>query len=417
MKKTALLGFVAFLGLYLFSTGISYAVFTYVVAPPSLEFISPQGNQEEEAINQEEKEDNTADYKQLIDTSGPKTAICPMNGQLFTEKEKEAWEQRRPLLIMIENHEEARPQSGLSSADIVYETVAEGGITRFMGVFYCDAQSHEAIVGPVRSARSYFINWASEYGANPLYAHVGGANCNHGCPGGTSEADALGQIEDYGWGGSMGNDLNQFAIGYPTYWRDYERMGHTVATEHTMYSTTERLWALAKKREWTNVDSEGNAWDEDFVPWQFYEEGKEPKIGDVTTIGYDFWENSPAGDYSVSWKFDPEKKVYLRSNAGKEHLDLDTNKQLSAKNIIVMYSVESNADDGYPSNAHLLYDTIGTGTGVLFQNGNATEITWTKDSRTDRTIFEDADTGKEISFIPGKIWISNLAKGNKTLEY
>jgi len=66
-----------------------------------------------------------------IDPNAPKTEACPLSGQLFAKAERQIWEGRRPLTVMIENHEESRPQSGLNKADIVYEAVAEGGITRF----------------------------------------------------------------------------------------------------------------------------------------------------------------------------------------------------------------------------------------------------------------------------------------------
>jgi len=135
----------------------------------------------------------------------PKTEECPLNGEYFGKTQKQIWEQRRPLGIMVENSVDARPQSGLSKADIVFEAVAEGGITRFLAMFYCQ---DEAIVGPVRSARVYFMDLVGGFGKNPLYAHVGGANT----PG---SADALGQIEEEGWAGY--NDLNQFSIGFPVF--------------------------------------------------------------------------------------------------------------------------------------------------------------------------------------------------------
>src|SRR5438105_14884108 len=149
---------------------------------------------------------------------------------MLTKSQKALWEKRRPLGVMIENHTEARPQSGLSSADVVYEAVAEGGITRFMGVYYC--KDSIKYVGPVRSARVYYIDLLSEYGSYPLYTHVGGANCNKttgsGCENG-APADALGKLEDLGWFGY--NDLN--FIPFPVMWRDYERLPN-VATEHTV---------------------------------------------------------------------------------------------------------------------------------------------------------------------------------------
>src|SRR3990170_5499635 len=94
-----------------------------------------------------------------------------------------------------------------------------------------------------------------------LYAHVGGANT----PG---PANALGQIIKYGV-----KDLNQFSIGFPVFWRDYQRLGHPVATEHTMYSTTQKLWEIGAKRGWTATDQAGKRWDSTFAPWKFGEDG------------------------------------------------------------------------------------------------------------------------------------------------
>src|SRR3990167_4880086 len=168
------------LGIYLLSAGIAYAVF--IAANSGTIFTSPLTDTTNNPI-----EDNN-NRKALIEVSGSKSETCPLNGAKFTRAEKNIWESRRPLAVMIENHLEARPQSGLSDADIIYEAVAEGGITRFMGLFYCQAAAFETILGPVRSARTYFLDWASEY-SFPLYAHVGGANT----PG---QANALGQIGD-----------------------------------------------------------------------------------------------------------------------------------------------------------------------------------------------------------------------------
>ena len=89
--------------------------------------------------------------------SGPKTEECPINGEKLTKEERLVWEKRRPLVVMIENHIDARPQSGLSQADVIYEVVAEGGITRFASVFYC---KDAPLIGPVRSARVYFIYYS-----------------------------------------------------------------------------------------------------------------------------------------------------------------------------------------------------------------------------------------------------------------
>jgi hypothetical protein len=79
--------------------------------------------------------------------------------------------EKRPLGVIIENHGDARPQSGLNNADLIYETVAEGGITRFLAIFHSTPASE---IGPVRSARDYFAELANEWGV--LFAHVGGSD-------------------------------------------------------------------------------------------------------------------------------------------------------------------------------------------------------------------------------------------------
>lgn len=393
-KSKKFFAILTFLGIYLLSTGISFAVFDYLKKP--LELL-------------EKKTTPTKEENLLVDISGPKNQICPLNGQKYTQAEKDVWVTRRPLTVMIENHEEARPQSGLSSADVVYEVVAEGGITRFLAVYYCDAIARETIIGPVRSARTYFVDWASEYGETPLYVHVGGAHCDpasgSGCEGG-AKADALGQIGDYGWEGE--NDLNQFSIGYPTFWRDYERIGHTVATEHTMYSTSERLWVVAKQRDWTNKDPEGVDWTKNFESWSFKDEGKEKDRNASNNIEFVFWEGYDA--YKVKWEYDEKNNSYKRLNGGNPHLDLNNNQQLTVKNVAVLFMKESSADDGYQGNLHLLYNTTGEGKMLLFQDGQVIEGKWVKKSRIQRTKFY-TQAGKELKFNPGKIWLEIVPTG------
>lgn len=386
-KKTLLI--LASFGIYLLSTGLSYAAFTY--ASRGTIFTSPIPEDGEEA---------SLDRKALVDITGPKSESCPLNGNKHTKIEKNIWQTRRPLAVMIENHEESRPQSGLIDSDIVYETVAEGGITRFMALFYCQASAYESIIGPVRSVRTYFLDWASEYNF-PLYTHVGGANT----PG---PANALGQIVDYGW--SAANDINQFSVGYPTFWRDYERLGRTVATEHTMYSTTEKLWAVAEKRHYTNEDPEGEDWQDDFQPWSFAkDEAKFADRGDMASIDYNFWDKP---EYEVSWQYDKENNLYKRFNDGQPHKDLNVDEQLTAKNVVVQFATERSANDGYPGNIHLLYGTIGKGQALIFKDGQVEKGTWSKAKRTARTTYYDSK-GKEIKFNPGRIWLSVLPVGTE----
>ncbi|MEK7450520.1 MAG: DUF3048 domain-containing protein, partial [Patescibacteria group bacterium] len=324
--------------------------------------------------------------KTVFSPTLPKTEACPLNGTLYSTVQRDWWGKHRPLGVMIENHQNARPQSGLSSADVIYEAIAEGSITRFLAVFYCQDAGQ---VGPVRSARTYFLDFISEYGSNPLYAHVGGANT----PG---PADALSQITQYGWTGY--NDLNQFSIGFPVFWRDYNRLGHETATEHTMYSATEKLWTFAgTSRGLINVDKEGSPWDKKFVPYSFIDDAASAKPT-AQAIHLEFW--ASYSDYFVDWNYDKLTNTYKRNNGKVAYVDLNNNKQLSAKNIVVLFMRQSNANDGYENNAHLLYKTKGTGKAIVFKDGTEIKSTWSKDTRTARTLLFDSN-GNPIKFNRG----------------
>ncbi len=333
----------------------------------------------------------------VVDTE-PKTEECPLNGQMLSKTQRSIWETQRPLGIMVENHKEARPQSGLSSADIVYEVVAEGGITRFLAIYFCQ---NAAYVGPVRSARIYFVRFLEGYGQYPLYAHVGGANTD-------GPADALGYIGELGW--SSYNDLNQFSVPFPYFWRDYERLKN-VATEHTVYTSTKKLWQYAKdKRELTNVDDQGVRWDKGFSPWKFEDDAKAADRGKVIKIDFGFWDNL-ASDFSVVWSYNAKTNSYKRTNGGSPHIDKNTGKQLEAKNIAVMFTKESPANDGYEG-GHLLYKNVGSGDLLFFKNGQAIKGTWSKETEEDNIKFFD-NSDKEISIVRGQVFVEVLPIGNK----
>ncbi|HUW21830.1 MAG TPA: DUF3048 domain-containing protein [Candidatus Bathyarchaeia archaeon] len=375
------------IGLYLMSTGLSYATFIYIVKPPEEKnagFISPL------PVNE---------GREKIVADAPKTEACPLNGGLFSKAERSIWEKRRPLGVMIENHVDSRPQSGLSKADIVYEVVAEGGITRFLAIYFCQAAAEDVLVGPVRSSRTYFLDWISEYGDYPLYAHVGGANVS-------GKANAMGQIRDYGWV-NKGNDLDQFSLSFPTFWRDYERLGRPVATEHTVYSTTDRLWEAAQKRGLTQTDKDGNRWDDDFVSWKHKEEENGDNRGQVNKIEFSF--SRSYSDYNVRWEYNQSSNLYSRFNGGQPHMDLDNNQQLSFKVVAIQLMKETGPIDDLK---HLLYQTKGEGSALIFQDGQVIKGKWVKKDRISRTIFFD-EKGKEIEFTAGPVWIETLPAGNE----
>lgn len=381
MNKNKIIVILLAIGLYFISSGTSYFIFakTSLQNGMSSPILQPTVG---------------ADGKLVFDNALPKTEQCPLNGVMYSKQQSQWWEAHRPLGVMIENHENARPQSGLSQADIVYEAVAEGGITRFLAFYYCQDGME---VGPIRSARTYFIDFASEYGDSPLYAHVGGANQ----PG---PANALSQLTDYGWTGY--NDINQFSVGFPTFWRDYDRLGHPAATEHTMYSTTQKLWDYAaKSRDLSDVSKDGTKWDKGFVQYQFTADAVASLRSKSQSIHLEFWTGD--SNYYVDWKYDAKTNVYSRVNGGAAHIDRDNKKQVTAKNVVLLLMRESSANDGYENNVHLLYKTKGTGKAIVFKDGKEITATWEKRDRTGRTIVKDA-SGNQIKFNRGLIWFEIL---------
>ena len=402
-------------GIFLLVTGLSYFLFDSflpVKGAGLLTSIIRTDNQKTSDSNQDQEESIPELYP------GPKTEICPINGKLYTEQEAAIWSTRRPLMVMIENHQDSRPQSGLQTADIVYEAVAEGGITRFMGVFYCGQVAgsqgpNKYDVGPVRSARTYFLDLASEYSDYPLYNHVGGANCSAATDGGpctsATKAQAIEQIASYGWNNrGTWSDLSQFSLSYKACRREPGRTGDERATEHTMYCSTKELWNVAESRGLTNItEAKNKSWDNNYRSWLFKKADEASSSPTVNSLSFNFWSGYPA--YVVEWKFNSQDNNYLRYNGGEAQIDFNTGQNITAKNIVLQFVKETRSVDEH---GHNLYAVIGKGTGVLIQNGEKSEITWSKANRLSRTIYKD-EKGKEINFVAGNVWIELLPIGTE----
>jgi len=401
-KLTVIVGL---LGLYLISAGLSWFMFTFVGG-------NKAGSTVTESISELEK-------RRAEIMEAPKTEECPINGRMYTEIERQIWDARRPIAAMIENHADSRPPSGLSKSDVIYEAVAEGGITRFLNIFYCGVAAENVNIAPVRSARIYFVNWAAGYGDRPLFVHVGGANnLDPSSPSGTKykgavdpSVDAYGALAKLGWRVARGNDFDTtFDSGFPVFWRNYERLDHDVATEHTMMSSTDKIYEEAAKRGLAAESDDGVMWNEDFKSWKF-KDGQASSSPTAKKISFVFWSNKE--DYDVRWEYNSEDNSYLRFNGGKPHTDLEfDNEQLSANNVVIMFVNEKGPVD---KELHMFYESIGDGEMILFQNGEVVKGTWEKDTQTDQVRFYD-EKGKEIEFVRGKIWIEAVPKGND-IEY
>lgn len=273
---------------------------------------------------------------------------------------------RHPIAIMVENHPEARPQVGLDKASLIYEVITEGGITRFMAVY---GPQDASKVGPVRSARTYFLDWDLEY--DGFYAHVGG------------NIDALDLIPQLGI-----KDLDQFTYGSGAYWREPES---GKATEHTMYTDSEKLRDIAKGNGWNVVAG-------DFTALKFKSDLKL----DMRTATQNIDINFSTPSFQVNWIYDRATNSYQREMAGISHNDRITGNQLTAKNIIVQ-KVNRTASITRINESGWDMDTVGTGEAMIFMDGKKIDATWKKLSRNERTKFYDP-TGTEIEFNPGVTW-------------
>ncbi|TSC94827.1 MAG: Uncharacterized protein Athens101428_168 [Candidatus Berkelbacteria bacterium Athens1014_28] len=277
---------------------------------------------------------------------------------------------RHPLGIMIENHTDARPQYGLTSASIIYEAIAEGGITRFLAVFSPrDAEK----VGPIRSARTYYVDWIKEL--NGYYAHIGG------------NYDALELIKSNGI-----LDLDQFS-NPSAYWREYKK---GVSSEHTVYTATSKLYKIASDKKYST--------DNNFVLTKFKTELEKEKRPATETITINFGN----ANYNVSYNFDPATNSYGRILAGKPHIDTANNQQISAKNVIVQVvnrrsTVTKINEQGW------IMDTVGNGSASVFQDGAEIKATWKKDNSSSRTRFFNKATGAEIELNAGQTWIEVIS--------
>jgi hypothetical protein len=273
---------------------------------------------------------------------------------------------RHPLAIMVENHPDARPQSGLDKASIVYEAITEGGITRFMAVY---GPYDATKVGPVRSARTYFIDWVQSFKA--YYAHCGG------------NLDALDKIKTDGV-----LDLDQFAVGDKAYWREPQK---GKASEHTMFTSTDKLYAVVSSKGWSEANN--------FVSLKFADAIDATK----RTFGQDISIKFSSASYDVSWVYDKVANSYKRTMAGTAHNDGVTGEQLKATNVIIQEVNRHEAPTAINEQGWAM-QTTGTGKAMVFSQGVQTDGTWKKTEQTSRTTFYDS-TGKEIVFTPGSFWI------------
>ena len=258
------------------------------------------------------------------------------------------------ILAIVENSVASRPQSGLNAADIVYETMAEGGTPRFIALFQKDNAEK---IGPIRSARAYFLDISKEY--NLPFAHCGGSE------------EALVEIKNENLM-SMNEMIND-----STYWRDKERKA-----PHNLYTSTDKLRELVKTKKFVKAPTVKFKFDKNY---------------------WDIANFSPATDvllkinklYNTSYTY--REGFYLKSMDGKPSTNKEDNIPLSFKNVVVQItSIKTQADGD-----HLDIALVGMGDGYVISNGKFIKMHWTKNDVTSKTLLTDEE-GNDLPLNPGK---------------
>lgn len=279
--------------------------------------------------------------------------------------ELESYTNPKIVAVMVENNLEAWPLSGVNEANVVYEAPVEGNIPRFMLIYTLNNEVSQ--VGPVRSARPYYLDWVSEYG-NAMYMHVGGS------------PDALELIESYDL-----FDINEMNRGW-YFWRSEDR-----EAPHNTY-TSNKLWNNASEKYSEYYDKQ------DYDGWVF-----EKTAGCVDNcVSKIEIPMSAALVYKAVWEFNTTTQKYIRSQGTKQTFGINGD-EIIADTIIVQRVKAKVLDDI----GRKEIETLGSGEVVIFRNGKMTKGEWFKESRKDRTKFYDEE-GKIIPLQAGKIWVEVL---------
>jgi hypothetical protein len=294
--------------------------------------------------------DNNIDWRSAVNHQNKNTTARQLDGRLVAKE----YAALKPMAITLENHVDSRPNVGLEDASVIYETVVEGDITRFLAIF--DETIKTEKIGPIRSARPFFVQLAEEY--NPVYFHAGGS------------ALALSQLKF-----SSVININEISSDGIYFWRDKDRM-----MPHNLFTS-----ANAKK-----IDVAA-----DFLPWLFKNDSPQPDLNSQTeAITINFLGNP---DYIVKYQYNPIDNDYTRFVGGKE-VKTEAGFILKAKNIVVQ-KVSAKVIDSY---GRLDIDLKSGGQATICQDGRKIEGSWKKSYG--RTRFYD-DRGQEIKFNRGSIWI------------
>ncbi len=301
----------------------------------------------------------------------PEPVPAPLTGRLVSP----AVAKRHAIAVMVDDHRDARPQSGFNDAAIVWHAPAEGGIPRYMLIFQDRVPPS---VGPVRSARQYDLAGAAEWKA--VYAHVGGS------------PQALQTLRQQGRG-QLVFDADQFRWGSTYFHRTTDRFA-----PHNVYTSGKELRRLASRLGARDTAVK--------AAWRFGADKHLLLRPAGTTITVVYSQNT------ITYRYDRKSNTYRRSVSGeKRQMDRGVDKPVAPKNVIVMTMSFGRLNDGSNKN-RLEAQVIGRGTAWISTNGTTVKGTWRKRSMTDPTRFYDA-AGKPVRLTVGQTFIQVMPRGSK----
>lgn len=301
--------------------------------------------------------------EKVVPPPAPTTEASRLTGEPISPE----LNKRQVTGIMIENSPDARPQSGLKDAGIIYEAVAEGGITRFLTLFQ---ETQPDYIGPVRSVRPYYVSLLLPYDAS--ITHAGGS------------AEGLAKVRNLGV-----KDIDHGANGGA-----FQRIKERYAP-HNLYTSMAALDKVSADRGYTasNVKS---------LPRKTEKAGQA-----VTAKAIDLNISSPL--YNVHYDYDQASNSYLRTLGGKPHTDARSGQQLAPKVVVSLAMKYSQ------SGIYSVYETTGSGAMAIFQDGGVQKGTWTRATEQDQFTFAD-EAGNPVSLSAGQTWIT-LVKGADAIKF
>lgn len=304
----------------------------------------------------------------------PVLVPAPLTGLLVPE----ALARRPVVAVMVDDHPNARPQSGFADAGIVWQAPAEGGVPRYMLLVQ---DGDPPSVGPVRSARGYFIDWAAEW--NAVYVHVGGS------------PQALGTLRSADGRGGRVYDADEFRWGGRYLWRTTDRVA-----PHNVYTDGERLRGLAMQVGARAADRE--------PVWRFEPDaplGERPEGGRIEV---------PYAYNRVVYRYVRSSNRYARAVSGESRqVDAGTGAVVAPKNVVVLFVSFAPLQDGSNKN-RLEADNVGRGVALIATNGRTVEGTWRKRSADAPTLLYGPD-GEPARLTAGQTFVQVVPLGTRVV--